>query len=136
MNKQFKVKIPKGTLIDINGESFLLKKSIYAHSDGERIILTGDQITTDLLTVERRHMTPSTIPRITGKPMNKENDLSDIAKTIVENKIGSEKLQKNALKYLEQLFESVVDYEEEKPQTIPKAPRTKYGDKVPPASDD
>ena len=149
MNKH-KVKIPKGTIIDIDGKSLLLKKPIFAHSDGEKIVLTDDQITTDILTVERRHMessTPATIPRIkteNSKVMNMETlntngvprTLHKTAFGIVENQVGPKTLQTAAAKYLKLLIDTAVKEIEPKKEIKEKPKVTKPKGPIPPASDD
>jgi len=130
MTNGFKVKIPKGTLIDIDNKSYLLKKSIHAQSDGEKIILTGDKITTELLTIERRDMSSTSLPRISSntpmpdvKPPRVEKDIpKDLHKTAIkivmdENIKPNTKLKRNAIKYLDILFEKAVgEPEKEKPK--------------------
>lgn len=114
MTKTFKVKIPKGTLIDIDENSYLLKKSIYAQSDGDKIVLTGDQITTDLFSIERRHITPSSIPRITDKRDKKEisNELHETAFKILTSDIRDKELREKALIYLKKIFDNEIGGEE------------------------
>jgi len=96
MTQYYNIKIPSGTLIDINGSSVLLKKSIHAKTDGEKIILTNDTITTDMVTIDRRQISPMSIPKMNnGSLKNKiPHDLCTIAYNLLKDSKTSDDLKK------------------------------------------
>jgi len=145
MTKSHDVKIPRGTTIDINGKAYLLKESIYAKSDGKNIILTHEQITTDLLTIERRNMKsilpevntdipmpPVKTPRRDDIPDNLHETALDIV--LCKDIKSNTDIKKNAEKYLNQLFIKGIIPEEVDLTAGPNVPKPKGP--IPPASDD
>lgn len=102
--KMFNIKIPKGTIVDIDGNSMALKDSLYAVTDGRTIILTNEVINTDFLTVDKRKMETMKTEGEKQKenksdiPINR--DIIDICMSVLKIELVDPNLKKNCEAYL------------------------------------
>ena len=128
----YRVKIPKGTIIDINDTPCMLTKSLYAKSDGRTILLNEKIIETNVMKItednmEKTKMRDSMPPKqsmnwsyetkyqpLNFHPKNLHMTAVEILQ-LPKDFEGNDKLKKIAVEYLEHAFKCAIkDFKQEK----------------------
>jgi len=127
----YRVKIPKGTIIDINDTPCMLTKSLYAKTDGRTILLHEKVIETNVMKITEDNMQNirESLPKHqpinwsyetkyapTYPPKNLHKTALEILQLPKDFKEHDE-LKKLATKYLEEIFNNAInEFKQENPQ--------------------